>query len=59
MEKKRGVFIKKKYHVLAQRSLLHSVFKVVWVFYQNRDISISPLGGGPKIYVTKMALYRC
>ena len=34
------------YHILAQRSILHSVFKVGRVFCQNRVISISPSGRG-------------
>ena len=51
---------KSSYHILAQISIIHSVFKVVSGFFQNRDISISPSGGrGPKIYVTKMAMYPC
>ena len=66
-ENPHGFFIHKfSYHILTQRSILHSVFKVVRVFYQNREISISPSGGwggggrgNPKIEVTKMAMYRC
>ena len=59
-EKPCGVFYPKIiFYFLAQRSILHSVFKVVRVLYQNREISISPLVGNPKIYVTKMAMYHC
>ena len=55
-----GFFIQKQYfQFLAQRIILHSVFKVVRVLYQNRGIPISPLVGNPKIYVTKMAMYHC
>ena len=56
-----GFFIQKSsYHILAQISIIHSAFKVVSGFFQNREISISPSGGrGPKIYVTKMAIYPC
>ena len=62
----RGVFLPAGFYIqnnifsfLAQRSILHSLFKVVRVLYQNREISISPLVGNPKIYVTKMAMYHC
>ena len=45
-ENPRRVFFiqKSSYHILAQISIIHSVFKVVSGFFQNREISISPSG---------------
>ena len=51
---------KSSYHILAQISIKHSVFKVVSDFFKiQRDFNFSPRGRGPKIYVTKMAMYPC
>ena len=53
-EKPRGFFIQKLYlQFLAQRSFLHSVFKVVRILYQKWEVSISPLGESLKYTLPK------